>query len=267
MNNLGNGNISTNYIYLLQLREFIKTKENIYKIGRTTQENYKRFHSYPKGSILLFQMICSNCKEMEKVLIKIFKNLFIQRKEIGTEYFEGDYQKMIDIIYSTIRSSKKSKMKKEKVKEIIEDNLVFTEEETIQFVKSEEYQKKAFEKVCEEIRKIFPDYEKDVAFGGKCKFVKLENGDNCSINPDIKTLVFNKEGKVISQSAYYDTSTSEKWFDFMNKNFDIISKSKYALNLMNGMPSEEYNYFHSLIEKKIIISGVVYDLNSLSLLN
>jgi len=30
------------YIYLLQEREFIKTKENIYKLGKTKQENLKR---------------------------------------------------------------------------------------------------------------------------------------------------------------------------------------------------------------------------------
>lgn len=34
---------STQYIYLLQEREFIKTNENIYKIGKTKQENCKRF--------------------------------------------------------------------------------------------------------------------------------------------------------------------------------------------------------------------------------
>jgi len=31
----------TEYIYLLQTREFIKTNENIYKIGKTKQENLK----------------------------------------------------------------------------------------------------------------------------------------------------------------------------------------------------------------------------------
>ena len=61
-------NMVTNYIYLLQEREFIKTKENVYKIGRTKKENYKRFHQYPKGSVLLFQMICNNCENIDKLL-------------------------------------------------------------------------------------------------------------------------------------------------------------------------------------------------------
>ena len=42
------------YIYLLQEREFFRKKENVYKIGKTKQLNYKRFNSYPKGSILFF---------------------------------------------------------------------------------------------------------------------------------------------------------------------------------------------------------------------
>jgi len=41
------------YIYLLQEREFIKTKENIYKLGKSKQENLKRIQNYPNGTILI----------------------------------------------------------------------------------------------------------------------------------------------------------------------------------------------------------------------
>ena len=37
----------------------------------------------------------------------IFKNIFVQRKDIGNEYFEGDYKYMIDIIYLSIKNDKK----------------------------------------------------------------------------------------------------------------------------------------------------------------
>lgn len=95
--------MSYNYIYLLQEREFIKTNEHIYKLGMTTKLNFERFNQYPKGSVLLFQMICQNCKNVEKKLICDFKNKFSQRKDIGYEYFEGDYREMIDIIYVVIK--------------------------------------------------------------------------------------------------------------------------------------------------------------------
>jgi hypothetical protein len=111
--------ITTNYIYLLQEREFIKTKEPIYKVGMTKKENHERFNQYPKGSVLLFQLICNDCKNIEKHLINIFKEKFIQRKDIGNEYFEGEYKNMIDIIYSTIHNEKKEC---EKLNQSIEDN-------------------------------------------------------------------------------------------------------------------------------------------------
>ena len=58
--------METNYVYLLQEREFIKTNENIYKVGMTTKENHIRFNQYPKGSILLHQIICNDCSTIEK---------------------------------------------------------------------------------------------------------------------------------------------------------------------------------------------------------
>ena len=69
------------YIYLLQEREFIKTRENIYKIGKSKQKNLKRIQNYPNGTKLIIQLECENCDINES---------FKQRTDIGTEYFEGD---------------------------------------------------------------------------------------------------------------------------------------------------------------------------------
>lgn len=93
------------YIYLLQEREFIKTKENVFKVGKTTKLNHERFNQYPKGSVLLFQMICSNCSDMESKVIKVFKDKFKLRKDIGNEYFEGDSDEMMNVIYSILTVS------------------------------------------------------------------------------------------------------------------------------------------------------------------
>ncbi len=88
----------SNYIYLLQVKELLGT--NIYKIGRTTQEYNKRFNQYPKGSQLILQMKCMNCINSEKELLKIFQEKFKRKKEYGNEYFEGNYEEMIQIIFS-----------------------------------------------------------------------------------------------------------------------------------------------------------------------
>jgi hypothetical protein len=37
-------------------------------------------------------MICINCKTIEKNVINNFKENFNQRKDIGNEYFEGEYK-------------------------------------------------------------------------------------------------------------------------------------------------------------------------------
>jgi hypothetical protein len=93
-----------NYIYLLKEREFVNSKMSIYKVGKSKQENTKRFKQYPKGSILCYQRICNDCDKMEKEIIKKFKIEFNQAKDIGNEYFEGDVNKMINIISKTIKN-------------------------------------------------------------------------------------------------------------------------------------------------------------------
>ena len=59
------------YIYLLQEREFIKTKENIYKLGKTKQENLKRIQNYPNGTKLIIQLQCKNCDINNKASVII----------------------------------------------------------------------------------------------------------------------------------------------------------------------------------------------------
>lgn len=144
------------YIYLLQEREFIKTKEHIYKVGMTKKENHERFNQYPKGSVLLFQIICNNCKNMEKLVLKKFKETFKQRKDIGNEYFEGEYKNMIDIIYSTIKDENEIGIGEDDDEDIVEEN---AEENVVEdwkmVVKSKKYQENAFKNVC---NNIFPDH-------------------------------------------------------------------------------------------------------------
>ena len=59
-------------IYLIKLREHVKSNENIYKIGKTKQPDVKRYNGYPKGSILLYHVICNDCNNCEKEIIKLF---------------------------------------------------------------------------------------------------------------------------------------------------------------------------------------------------
>ena len=81
------------FIYLLQEREFIKTNESIYKIGKSINPK-DRLSSYPKGSKLLVLLNCEDCHISEKELINTFTEKFTLRKDIGNEYFQGDAKEM-----------------------------------------------------------------------------------------------------------------------------------------------------------------------------
>ena len=86
------------YIYLIWEREFWSQNINIYKIGKSKQENCRRLQAYPKGSRLIMIITVEHVDQTELELINIFKQKFIQRSDIGTEYFQGDCKSMIDII-------------------------------------------------------------------------------------------------------------------------------------------------------------------------
>jgi hypothetical protein len=107
------------YIYLLQTREFVNSNRPLYKIGKTKQSNLTRFKSYPNGSILLLQSICYNCDVIEKELLNIFKVNFIQRTDIGTETFEGDYKLMIKKINEVLSNEQYIDNSTEEIKQDI----------------------------------------------------------------------------------------------------------------------------------------------------
>ena len=88
------------YIYLVQERESIRCKDNIYKIGKTTQKPMKRMSAYPTGSKLWITIIVNDSDTAEKELIKMFKIKFKQISSIGNEYFFGN---PIDMMYEIIK--------------------------------------------------------------------------------------------------------------------------------------------------------------------
>ena len=66
------------YIYVMQLREFISQKMNVYKIGRTCQNisshgKSKRCSQYPKGSKQIAIFAVQNSIDAEKQLIMELK--------------------------------------------------------------------------------------------------------------------------------------------------------------------------------------------------
>jgi hypothetical protein len=108
--------IQYEYIYLIREREFIKSSEEIYKIGRTCQADFKRFDGYPKNSHLILFIDVPDCKLIEKIIIKKFKIHFQHKKNIGNEYFEGNKSKMIKEMIDIVQNFKPKPVDQEKEK-------------------------------------------------------------------------------------------------------------------------------------------------------
>lgn len=88
------------YIYLIREREFINLGQNVYKIGKTSQVGLKRAGQYPKSSVIEIHLRVADYNAAECELIAAFKKQFIHRGDIGAEYFEGDPNLMVEMIYS-----------------------------------------------------------------------------------------------------------------------------------------------------------------------
>ncbi len=89
--------ITDHFIYLIQEREFIKTQENVYKLGKTVNPK-QRLSSYPKGSKVILIIPCSDCDVAESSLLSLFDRFFTKRKDIGVEYYEGDIGSMAKMV-------------------------------------------------------------------------------------------------------------------------------------------------------------------------
>lgn len=87
------------FIYILREREFVKTNENIYKIGRTS-DWLKRFNQYPKNSELIFVRLVEDSKNSEVDIVNILKRKTKQRTDIGREYFEGEINIIVREVFN-----------------------------------------------------------------------------------------------------------------------------------------------------------------------
>jgi hypothetical protein len=74
--------VETQYVYLLQTREFLNLNEPVYKIGRSKQDNLSRFSQYTLGSVLLYQSSCYDNIKLEKEIIALFKQKYIHKKRL-----------------------------------------------------------------------------------------------------------------------------------------------------------------------------------------
>jgi hypothetical protein len=94
------------YIYIIREREFIRTNEAIYKLGKTKRTPNERCGGYPKHSDVILFIKVSDCDDLETLLIREFKLKFKHLPDYGNEYFEGDCDDMSYFIIKFIKMEK-----------------------------------------------------------------------------------------------------------------------------------------------------------------
>jgi hypothetical protein len=94
-------------IYLLKTREFVNSEKNVFKIGKSSKPGATRISDYPKGSVLYFLITVINEDIIERKLIDLFSREFVQKKEYGNEYFEGEYKEIIRLMLKIVDEEEK----------------------------------------------------------------------------------------------------------------------------------------------------------------
>jgi hypothetical protein len=90
------------HIYLVHKREFKATNTPIYKVGRS-QSIHQRLRNYTKCTVIQVWYV-DDVFAAETDILKVMRNTFPARQDIGNEYFEGNPYKMIDVINDRIKN-------------------------------------------------------------------------------------------------------------------------------------------------------------------
>lgn len=90
-------------VYLLQQPD---NPSNVWKIGRTARTLHERISGYQKGTTASFHAEVSDCYACETAIKDEFKKKFIQRKDRGMEWFEGDGADMIELMKEIVEQFK-----------------------------------------------------------------------------------------------------------------------------------------------------------------
>jgi hypothetical protein len=93
LKNIGS-NEKSPHIYIIKEREFIRLDEDTYKIGET-RNPHRRFFGYAKSSELQYFCRVDDVHFVEQTAKSRFKDLFQQKREYGTEYFNGNILEMM----------------------------------------------------------------------------------------------------------------------------------------------------------------------------
>jgi hypothetical protein len=90
------------YMYVIMEREFIKSEENIYKIGMTDQyDPRKRLQNYPHDSRVILLIEKPDARRSENIVKDLLRahREIKHRQDIGAEYFEGEKNIIVSVVF------------------------------------------------------------------------------------------------------------------------------------------------------------------------
>lgn len=97
------------YIYLVKPRDNVAHNENVYKIGKTILREitttFTRVNKYGRGTELILIAKCIDAHVLERDILDVFNNNF-NRHTFGDEYFIGDCDDMVSIIFDMVKDQK-----------------------------------------------------------------------------------------------------------------------------------------------------------------
>ena len=165
--------VGGNYIvkppYVIKDDIEIILEKDVFKIGETGRCLSVRVSEYPEDTEYIFLACTINAKKIENEIIKEFKINFKQRLDIGTEYFQGDIDKMIEIAKNIV-----AKIEKQEIDVIIE--------ETEEHMDVHEKKSCATCKKIKDDKKKIKDDEKKI-LNDKNFIRKIYICDTCGIKP------------------------------------------------------------------------------------
>ena len=252
------------YIYLLREREFFRLNEDIYKIGKTEQEPNNRLAGYPKGTEVVLFMNTRDCHTKEGAIIDIFKKIFIQRTDVGKEYFEGNRDYMVEIICDVINVNNNNPNNK-----MVTNNYKLNG--TIPKKNSEEIGlelniKIPDKKIPNIMLNIAPNKEqREIQYNGKQTKSMKYNCDFCNYETDVRQNWYlhkngkkhkKRELKMQEKKIVEKKTTNDTKIDF-NENINLLNKSHEVEMLKQQLKSMETE--KNMIEGQLKESKNIYE--------
>jgi hypothetical protein len=87
------------YLYLFQTKEFVVTKQPIYKFGKTTKPNHGALEEHPVGTRVIFQIICDDCHVLERKINSLFTVNYEPKKRNERGFFRGNHKGMFEDMF------------------------------------------------------------------------------------------------------------------------------------------------------------------------